>query len=204
MNLGLSETIIRWIGGLLAYITLGVNFYGIWRGTQRQAGRTTGCAGHWLRSPWFYLGSSALFLGICYFAWIPLPWKVSTQTRVWILSFGSLLYFPGMSLVLWGRLALGEYYFVSTGFGAQLFAGHRLITNGPYAIVRHPMYAGLILASFGSLLIYSTWTTLFFAGLAPLVTTRAFREEKVLAEEFGEQWQGYCRRVPMFFPRRKQ
>jgi protein-S-isoprenylcysteine O-methyltransferase Ste14 len=120
-----------------------------------------------------------------------------------MLALGSLLYFPGLSFALWGRLALGKNYFVSTGFGAQLFEGHQLITTGPFALVRHPMYSGLILMSLGSLLIYSTWTTLLFACIAPLITTRAFREEKILAAEFGEQWQEYHRHVPMFVPRFK-
>jgi protein-S-isoprenylcysteine O-methyltransferase Ste14 len=204
MKLESVESIIQWLGGLLAYVTLGIVLYGVWRGTQRQAGRMTGLAGNWLRSPWLYLGSSLLFFGIGYLGWIPLPWEASPQTRAWMLALGSLLYFPGMSLTLWGRLALGKYYFVSTGFGAQLFAGHRLITSGPYAIVRHPMYSGLILASIGGLLIYFTWTMLFFACFAPLITTRAFREEKVLAAEFVEQWQDYRHRVPMFLPRLKR
>jgi protein-S-isoprenylcysteine O-methyltransferase Ste14 len=106
-----------------------------------------------------------------------------------------------MSLVLWGRLALGKNYFVSTGFGAQLFEGHQLITNGPFAIVRHPMYSGLILAAFGAFLLYFTWTTLYFACFAPLTSIRACREEVALSAGFGEQWQVYCKRVPAFFPR---
>jgi protein-S-isoprenylcysteine O-methyltransferase Ste14 len=106
-----------------------------------------------------------------------------------------------MGLVVWGRLALAENYFVSTGMGAQLFAGHELVTSGPYAIVRHPMYTGLALAALGSLLLFTTWTTLFFAIFAPLVTIRARREEMALSAEFGETWQAYCRRVPAFFPR---
>jgi protein-S-isoprenylcysteine O-methyltransferase Ste14 len=106
-----------------------------------------------------------------------------------------------MALLLWGRLALGRNYFVSTGFGAQLFSEHQLVTSGPFAIVRHPMYAGLILAAVGSLLIYTTWTTVYFACFAPLVFIRAWREEQVLAEEFGEQWKEYCKRVPAFIPR---
>jgi len=195
------ELVVQWLGGLLAYITLGVVFYGVWRGTQRQAGRITGQMGHFLRSPWFYLISSALYFGICYIGWIPLPVSFSLQTRAWMLSFGSLLYFPGMSMVLWGRLALGNNYFVSTGFGAQLFAGHQLIKGGPYAFVRHPMYLGLMLAAFGSLLMYATWTTLFFVCFAPLMIFRARREESVLAGEFGEEWREYCKRVPAFTPR---
>ncbi len=201
MSIELADSIVRWLGGLLAYATLGIVLYGVWRGTQRQAGRTTGRTGSWLRSPWFYLTSSALFLGISYFGWIPLPWTVSPQIRAGMLALGALLYFPGMSFVLWGRLALGKNYFVSTGFGAQLFAGHQLVTRGPFAIVRHPMYTGLILAALGSLLIYPTWTTLLFACFAPMITVRARREEKVLLAEFGEQWIEYCKRIPAFFPR---
>lgn len=203
MNLELAETIVRWLGGLLAYATLGIVLYGIWRGTLRQAGRTTGRMGHQLRSFWFYLFSTVLFVGIGYIGWIPLPLVATPQTRIWMLVSGSLLYFPGLSFSLWGRLALGKNYFVSTGFGAQLFVGHQLITNGPFALVRHPMYAGLILAAIGALLMYATWTTLLFACFAPLLMSRAVREEKVLAAEFGEEWQEYRRHVPMFVPRLK-
>ena len=201
MTLKIVDAVVRWAGGLFAYATLGFVLYGIWQGTHRQAGRTTGRTGSWLRSPWFYLTSSALFFGLCYFGWIPLPWTVSPQIRAGMLVAGSLLYFPGMSFVLWGRLVLGKNYFVSTGFGAQLFAGHQLVTSGPFAIVRHPMYTGLILATLGSLLIYPTWTNLLFACFAPMITVRARREETALSAEFGEEWQEYCNRVPAFIPR---
>jgi protein-S-isoprenylcysteine O-methyltransferase Ste14 len=204
MNISLFDLIIRWLGGLLAYSILGILFYGIWRGTRRQAGRTTGLNGGWLRSPWFFLASALLFFDVCYFGWIPLRWTVSPQTRVWVLVIGSLLYFPGMLFALWGRLALGKNYFVSTGFGAQLFEGHQLVTSGPFAIVRNPMYSGFIVAAIGALLIYSTWMTLIFACLSPLTSLRARREEVALSAEFGEQWTQYCKRVPAFFPRLKR
>lgn len=201
MTLEPIESILRLLGGLLAYATLGMVFYGIWRGTRRQAGRITGKMGRYLRSPWFYLVTSALYFGICFLGWIPLPITVSQQAHYWILALGSLMYFPGMSLTLWSRLALGRNYFVSTGFGAQLFASQQLVTNGPYAILRHPMYAGIILAAFGSLLIYHTWTTLLFSCFVPALFIRARREETALSAEFGEQWQEYCNHVPAFFPR---
>jgi protein-S-isoprenylcysteine O-methyltransferase Ste14 len=118
-----------------------------------------------------------------------------------MLGLGSLVYLPGLAFVLWGRLALGKMYFVSTGFGAQLYANHRLVTRGPFAIVRHPMYLGLIAAALGSLLIYQTWTTALYVLFAPFVLLRARREEQLLATEFGEAWQEYCKHVPAFFPR---
>jgi protein-S-isoprenylcysteine O-methyltransferase Ste14 len=203
MTFELVDHSVRVAGGMLAYTTLAVLFYGIWRGVQRQAGRTTGHIGVWLHSPWFYLITSALFFSVCYFGWETLLLAVSQSTRIWMLALGSLLYFPGLSLVLWARLALGENYFPSTGLGVQLFAGHKLVTSGPFAILRHPMYAGIILAAFGSLLIYVTWTTLFLACFAPLITVRAHREEAALATEFGEQWQSYCMSVPKWIPKRK-
>jgi protein-S-isoprenylcysteine O-methyltransferase Ste14 len=193
--------IIQWLGGLVALAALGIVLYGIWRGTQRQPGRTSGRAGSWLRSWWFYLASSGFFFGIAYLGWIPLPISISPTLRSWMLVGGSLLYFPGMALLLWGRLELGRNYFVSTGQGAQLFSDQQLVTTGPYAIVRHPMYVGLILAALGSLLLYTTWTTVHFACFAPLMFVRARREEQTLAAEFGEQWQRYCQRVPAGIPR---
>lgn len=201
MNLEFVESIIRSLGGLLAYTILGVILFGIWRGTRRQAGRIIGQMGGFLRSPWFYLVTSVLYFGICYLCWIPLPLALPPQVHLVVLVVGSLLYFPGMGLALWGRLALGNNYFVSTGLGAQLFANQQLVTKGPFAIVRHPMYSGIILAAFGSLLIYHTWTTLLFACFAPALYFRARREEVALAAEFGEKWQEYCTRVPPFSPK---
>ena len=200
MDIQLLESIIQWLGGLFAYSTLALVLYGVWRGTQRKAGRTTGRTGHFLRSFWFYLVSAGLFFCIAYFGWKPLPWVLSPSARFWMVIVGALLYFPGMAFTLWGRLALGKNYFVSTGFGAQLFEDHQLITSGPFAIVRHPMYVGLILAAMGAVAIYMTWTTLYFALFAPLTLVRAKREEHALAEEFGEQWRDYCKRVPAFIP----
>lgn len=197
------EFIIRWLGGLAAFSALVIVFYGIWRGTQQKVGRVTGSARQLLRSSLFYFLASVLFFGISYLGWIRIPWNISPQARLWMLTFGSLLFFPGMVLLLWARLTLGRNYFVSTALGAQLFADHQLVTAGPYAIIRHPMYVGLTFAACGALLIYFTWTTVYFAIFAPMLALRAFREEQALSAEFGEQWQDYCRRVPAFTPKLK-
>jgi len=195
------DVVIHWIGGLIAFVVLGIVLAGIWSGARRSTGRTIGRTAGWLRSPVFYLLSTVLFIGISAVFWRPLPFMLSRSVQTWMLALGALVYFPGMALVLWGRLALGKMYFVSTGFGVQLFADHRLVTRGPFSIVRHPMYLGLIAAAFGSMFIYHTWTTALYVLFAPFVLLRARREEQLLATEFGEAWQEYCKHVPAFFPR---
>jgi protein-S-isoprenylcysteine O-methyltransferase Ste14 len=201
MNLNLIETLLRLSGGLLAYATLAIGFYGIWRGTRRPAGRTSGRAAGWLRSALFYCLATAGFLGFSILFWKPLPLDLPSGARLALLIAGSLIYFPGIVFLLWARLVLGKMYFVSTSFGAQLYADHKLVTRGPFAVVRHPMYLGLIAAALGSLLLYQTWMALAYALFAPFVLRRARGEDQALAAEFGEEWRSYSQRVPTFIPR---
>ena len=201
MSIENASGTLRALGGLLAYASLAVVFYGIWRGTRRPAGRTSGRAAGWLRSAVFYFLATAGFLGFSIYFWKPLPLDPSPGVCLALLVAGCILYFPGMVFLLWARLTLGKMYFVSTSFGAQLHADHKLVTTGPFAIVRHPMYLGLVAAALGSLLLYQTWTVLAYALFVPFVLRRARREEETLRAEFGEEWQAYCRRVPAFVPR---
>ena len=198
------EITIRWLGGFLAYFTFTVLLIGIWRGTRHQIGRSFGRNTNWLHSIWFYIITSLIFFGLCLIGWKPLPVKGSPTSLVISLVIGILFYFPGLLLVLWGRLSLGKNYLTSTVSGVHLFADHQLITSGPYAYLRHPMYLGLILAGIGSLLIFKTWTTLFMALFSPLVALRAKREEQAMVAEFGKQYLDYCQQVPRWFPRMKK
>jgi protein-S-isoprenylcysteine O-methyltransferase Ste14 len=192
---------LHWLAAVLAYTILAITFYGVWRGTRRRAARLSGPRARWLAVPWFYLVLTALFLAGCYAAWHPLPLSISTDARTWMSALGSLLYFPGMTLALWGRLELGRNYFASSMLAVRLFENHQLVTGGPFGIVRHPMYLGLALAALGSLLIYMTWTTLAFLAFTPLLILRARMEERILAIEFRESWVQYCWRVPFMIPR---
>lgn len=80
--------------------------------------------------------------------------------------------------------------------------GHRVIDTGPYAIVRHPIYAGLILAL--SMTAAIGGTPLSVAGgllLIAGITLKARLEERFLREELGPQaYDAYARRVPMLLP----
>jgi protein-S-isoprenylcysteine O-methyltransferase Ste14 len=147
-----------------------------------------------------YLAIGIPYFGACALLWRPLPLTLSRPARLAALMLGALLYFPGLALVLWGRLTLGRMYNVSSSLGAQLYADQELVTRGPFAYVRHPMYLGILVASFGGLLLYRTWTLIFTTINFLALIVRARREEQALAAEFGEQWEAYGRRVPGWLP----
>jgi protein-S-isoprenylcysteine O-methyltransferase Ste14 len=194
---------IERLGTLAALATLAAIFQGLQHGVRRPAGRASGNAASWLRRPGFLVAAGLGYFGACALLWRPLP-RLRRLRAHWdaiSLVLGALLYFPGLAVATWGRLALGQMYFVSTTGGAQLFGDHRLVTHGPYAWVRHPMYLGLALAGLGGLLIYRTWTWVLFSLNIPVYAARARREEGVLEAEFGEQWRVYAACVPGWLPR---
>jgi protein-S-isoprenylcysteine O-methyltransferase Ste14 len=193
------EALLQYAGLLALILFLGFVFAGMARALRRERGRAAGRGDKVLRAPVYVLIGVPFFL-LAALAWRPLPITLSPAAHALALAAGALLYFPGLALALWGRLALGDMYNVSMAAGAQLFAGHRLITAGPYALMRHPMYAGLIVATWGALLLYRTWTTAFLAVTFLGLAVRARREEQALAAEFGAEWEAYRRRVPGWVP----
>jgi protein-S-isoprenylcysteine O-methyltransferase Ste14 len=201
--MGIVNILIRWgslVGAVVAIVTLGVVLFGLWGGTRRPKGRTIGLARVMLRWP-AYLIIGLFFFGACFLLWRPIPLVLSPLVHVVTLMLGGLLYFSGLFLVLWGRFSLGKLYDVSSSLGAHLYADHQLITHGPFALVRHPMYLGIMMASYGGLFIYHTWTFAFLSIVFVGLVMRAKREEQALSAEFGEQWETYCQQVPAWIPR---
>ncbi len=75
-----------------------------------------------------------------------------------------------------------------------------LITGGPYAYIRHPIYAGILLAVLGSAIGQSVlWAIpLFIAG--PYFVYSARREERWMAEQFPFEYSEYMKRTRMLIP----
>jgi len=87
-------------------------------------------------------------------------------------------------------------------YAARLVEDHKLVTEGPYRLVRHPIYT----AMFGMLLAtnfaFGHWIGLIAAETAFVIGTviRIQSEEKLLREAFGPQYEDYARRVKAFIP----
>jgi protein-S-isoprenylcysteine O-methyltransferase Ste14 len=164
------------------------------------SGREEGPAARLLRLP-VLVAASAAYLAVGILLWRPLPLALGEPFRVSAVALGAALYFPSLGLYLWGLRTLGAMFGAASGFGVRLHADHRLVTGGPFSIVRHPMYAAVILAGLGGLLLYRTWAMLFFAVSMFGLVFRARREERAMEAEFGEAWRAYAERVPAFLPR---
>jgi protein-S-isoprenylcysteine O-methyltransferase Ste14 len=172
---------------------------GFRRAQAHARGRSSGATVRLLRWPvMLTLTLGYLVIGIA--LWRPLPIFLSPILHFMILVIGSLLYFPGITLYLWGYGTLGRMFGISSGFGATLYQDHLLIRSGPYYYVRHPMYLAVILVAFGALLIFRTWAMVLFSVSSLVVIFRARQEEHLLTKEFGEEWHRYRQDVPGWLP----
>ena len=85
---------------------------------------------------------------------------------------------------------------------ARLYEDHELVTTGPYAIVRHPIYTSLLAMLVCSLLILSPWQCAAIALALFIVGTeiRVHTEDRLLASRFGARFFEYRKRVRAYVP----
>ena len=104
----------------------------------------------------------------------------------------------GFAFCWWARLHLGKLW---SGF-VTLKEGHYIVDTGPYGLVRHPIYTGVMFAALMTALLRAT--PLAFAGFALVVlglSMIAKTEERFLSEQLGaEAYGSYKKRVPMLVP----
>jgi protein-S-isoprenylcysteine O-methyltransferase Ste14 len=154
---------------------------------------------------WAQVGMVVLGLILCavmlYYLWIPLPVGWPERTAQALAVIGLILYLAGCAFVLWARRTLGKMWGLSTSQQVKLLDDHQLILSGPYAYIRHPMYFGWWAAMFGLTLLYPVWMIfLLFVFSVISFIGRARREEKALADRFGEQWTEYKKHTKFLIP----
>ena len=118
--------------------------------------------------------------------------------EAWIGWLGVVLTSVGVATSIWARYHLGVYWSARV----TLKEGHQLIRSGPYALVRHPIYTGMLLAAAGTALVAGEWRGILAVVLLLAAHSRkALREEGLLAAEFGNEYSSYRRSTGFLFPR---
>lgn len=142
----------------------------------------------------FFLAASLVLYGLGP-SWmgvlsIPLP--------DWLRWIGLGLGIAGLGLWTWTQTVLGREWSPQL----HLRADHRLVTGGPYAWVRHPMYTGMFGVGVALALLSANWLFVTFA-VAMIVgfVLRAPREERMMLEAFGEEYRIFMQQTGRFFPR---
>ncbi len=127
------------------------------------------------------------------------PWLIKRlwpANELWLIA-GLVIEIAGMLFAVWARHTLGKNWTgrITTG-GSQ-----ELIMQGPYRLVRHPIYTGLLCAVLGTaMIIGDLHSAVGFAVLLISILIKLRREEAALRQHFGTAYEGYAQRVPMLLP----
>jgi protein-S-isoprenylcysteine O-methyltransferase Ste14 len=111
-------------------------------------------------------------------------------------SVGVILCAAGMVFLVWGRQYLGRNWSQTVAVKKD----HELVTSGPYRYVRHPMYAGGLLACVGSAIVAGGPWIFLLVILGTLFLWRVVAEDKLMAQQFPSEYPDYKKRTKALIP----
>ena len=136
---------------------------------------------------------------------VPLIWVASPAfsfaeypLRTGPLVAGVMCFVLGLWLFYRSHADLGTNWSITLEVREQ----HRLITQGVYRLIRHPMYSALVLYSVGQALVIPNWVAgpLNLIAFAVLLALRVRAEEKMMVQQFGDEYTGYTARTKRLVP----
>jgi len=116
----------------------------------------------------------------------------------WLRWFGFALGLASLGFWTWTQAVLGREWSPQL----QLREEHRLVTSGPYGLIRHPLYTAMFGYGAGLALVTANWVFVILAvAVIAFMFARVPREEKMMIEEFGEDYKIYTQKAGKFFPK---
>lgn len=175
-----------WIAFLVIWLIAAV-------GTKRTA-RTQPAASRMLQGGLAAAGAVLLFARDMSSGWLNLQLLPDSAA---LADTGALLTVAGIGFAVWARFALGRNW---SGV-VTIKQDHELIRSGPYALVRHPIYSGILLAVVGTALVVNELRGFVAIALATLALWMKSRtEESFMLQQFGDQYRDYQREVRALIP----
>jgi len=151
-----------------------------------------------------YIASAAWAL---YVAWLVIAPARLVEWDQWspnhrlaeLLGWIAIPFFgAGLWLFWYSHATIGRYWSIRI----QLREAHRLVTDGPYRLIRHPLYTALFLGYLGTLLALQSWMlALWFPAFVASYLLFADQEETVMERGFGDAYRAYRRDTGMFLPK---
>jgi len=116
----------------------------------------------------------------------------------WPVALGLCIEGVGLALRAWAVHELGRFF----KFTVVVQADHRVVDTGPYRLIRHPSYTGLLMVVLGFGIALGTWLSIPACLLPPLFgfVIRLLGEERVLTRELGEPYRAYMGRTRRLIP----
>jgi protein-S-isoprenylcysteine O-methyltransferase Ste14 len=157
------------------------------------------------REGWWYavvraIGSLSLIAFLVLYAIDP-PWLevLLVPFPDWLRWTGITLGVVSFVLYAWSQATLGKAWSPHL----QMREEHRLVTTGPYARIRHPIYLALMGFLTGIALVTANWFFIVLLVVSIVVLAlRIPKEEQMMVEDFGEEYKAYMQRTGRLFPKR--
>ncbi len=130
---------------------------------------------------------------------IPLPWLYLQlwPAGLWPFWLGAAVLIAGLLFAVWAREHLGANWSRSV----TIKQDHELITTGPYAVVRHPIYTGILAGFLGTAIALSQVRGLIVFALIFLVLWLKLRmEEQWMRSQFGQTYAAYAHQTAALVP----
>ena len=114
------------------------------------------------------------------------------------VAVGVAVMCAGMLLRYWSVRTLGRFFTVTVEVGAD----HELVDTGPYTLLRHPSYTGMLVVYLGAGIALDSWLSVAAAVLPPAaaVVNRIRHEERMLRTRLGDRYVVYATRTRRLVP----
>jgi len=113
-----------------------------------------------------------------------------------VQTIGVFICASGIAFAIWAKIHLGKNW----GMPMAIKENPELIATGPYYFIRHPIYTGILIAAFGSMVTVGFMWLVWFIIFLVSFTYSARKEEKNMLLQFPEEYRDYMNRTKMFIP----
>lgn len=184
---------IAWVLGIVGWYVIRYPF-------ERRAKRVRVVSDKRSRTDAFGLACALFGLAILpgFYVATGIPAAADCPASAWAVVLGAIVFATALWVFRRAHKELGRNWSITLEIRQQ----HELVSGGPYAFIRHPMYTSFLLMGIGQALLLSNWVVGLagLIGFAILFFLRVDKEERMMLESFGPQYRTYLERTKRIIP----